>query len=69
MDDGHIEVDQQRTSLTDLTARLASQPVPSKTMVTIAGAKSATLQSLLSVMDACRTAGITQIGVAAQQAR
>jgi biopolymer transport protein ExbD len=68
MDNGDIEVDQQRLSLQDLTARLAGQPEPGKAMVTIAGAKTATLQSLLSVMDACRTAGITQIGVAAQEA-
>jgi len=68
MEDGAVEVDQQRLSLPELTARLASQPNPSKAMVTIAGAKTASLQSLLSVMDACRTAGITQVGVAAQEA-
>jgi len=36
--------------------------------VTIAGAKEARLQLLVSVMDACRAAGVTQIALAAQPA-
>ena len=66
--DGEIKVNNQNVSLAALTARLAADPAPAKTVVTIAGAKSASLQSLLSVMDACRKAGVTQIAVAAQEA-
>jgi len=68
MEDGGIEVDAHASTLGELSASLASRPDPGKTMVTIAGAKTASLQSLLAVMDACRSAGITDIGVAAQQA-
>ncbi len=67
--DGGIEMDSHKLALADLTAQLAAEPQPAKTVVTIAGAKSASLQSLLAVMDACRKAGISQIGVAAQEAR
>lgn len=67
--DGSVNVDDKPLTLAALTARLAAYATPAKTVVTIAGAKSAPLQSLLSVMDACRKAGVTQISVAAKQAR
>ena len=67
-EDGSIEVEQRRITLAELTARLADGPEPSKTLVTIAGAKTASLQALLAVMDACRKAGVTQVGVAAREA-
>ncbi len=66
--DGEIAMDSHKLSLAALTTQLAAEPQPAKTVVTIAGAKSASLQSLLAVMDACRKAGISQIGVAAQEA-
>jgi biopolymer transport protein ExbD len=37
--------------------------------VTIVGAKTVSLQGLLAVMDACRLVGITQVGIAAKEAR
>lgn len=66
--DGTIKVDDQKLSLTQLTARLASTPDPDKTDVTIAGARTASLQNLLDVMDACRKAGVTRLGIAAREA-
>ncbi len=65
--DGDIKLDNQKLSLEGLTARLNAESHPEKMVVTIAGAKSASLQSLLSVMDACRKAGVTAIGIAAKK--
>lgn len=67
--DGSIQVDNKTITLPALTARLAAEPHPQKTVVTIAGAKSTSLQHLLAVMDACRKAGVSQLGVAAQSAQ
>ncbi len=64
---GEIMVDDQNLSLAELTARLAG-PDADKTDVTIAGARTASLQNLLDVMDACRKAGVTRIGIAAREA-
>ena len=64
--DGSIALDNRKISLADLTAKLAAGPQPDKTVVTIAGAGTATVQSMLSVMDACRHAGVTQVGIAAK---
>ena len=38
-----------------------------KTIVTIASAKHASLQNLMTVMDACRKADVTKIGLAARK--
>ncbi|HTH98813.1 MAG TPA: biopolymer transporter ExbD [Stellaceae bacterium] len=62
--DGSVELDDQKMSLDQLTAKLSQEP--EKTVVTIAGAGTATVQNMLSVMDACRKAGITQVGIAAK---
>ena len=64
--DGDVVVDHQHMTLAQLTAQLEAEPQPTKTVVTIAGAKTASLQSLMAVMDACRKAGVSQIGVAAK---
>lgn len=64
--DGSISVDGTALSLPELTERL-KRSAPGKTTVTIAGAGQATLQSLIDVMDACRKAGITQLGIAARR--
>lgn len=69
LSDGQIEVDQARLSLTQLTAKLAVEPDRAHMSVTIAGAKNASVQELLSVMDACRSAGVTQVGLAAKDAK
>jgi biopolymer transport protein ExbD len=66
--DGEIEVKNHKLTLATLTTMLAAEPDPAKTVVTIAGTKSTSLQNLLNVMDACRKAGVTQIGVAAREA-
>jgi len=66
--DGDIKVDGKEITLQELTANLAAQPHPEKTVVTIAGAKAVSLQHLLGVMDACRKAGVSDISVAARQA-
>ncbi|MCA6113171.1 ExbD/TolR family protein [Bradyrhizobium cenepequi] len=67
--DGSIETDGQKLSIDELTAKLANEPDREKAAVTIAGAGTATLQNLLAVMDACRKAGIVQVGLAAKDAR
>jgi biopolymer transport protein ExbD len=64
---GVITVDSQVLTPAELTAQLHT-PDAAHTVVTIAGAKDASLQHLMTVMDACRTAGVTQIGLAARNA-
>ncbi len=50
--------------LAQLTARLRGRPA--KTQITIASDKGADVQQLVKVMDACRKAGITAVGLAAK---
>ena len=64
--DGIISVNGQTYSAGGLTA-LLERGVPAQTLVTIAGAKDTSLQNLIDVMDACRKAGVTQIGLAARE--
>ena len=66
LSDGEIQVEQAKLTLAQLTARLETTPDHEHMSVTIAGAKSASVQELLHVMDACRTAGVTQVGLAAK---
>ena len=63
---GIISVEGHVLTPTQLTASL-HQGNPARTIVTIAGSKLTSLQHLMNVMDACRTAGVTQIGLAARQ--
>ncbi|MGA7801050.1 MAG: biopolymer transporter ExbD [Gammaproteobacteria bacterium] len=65
--DGTVEVQGKPITLAQLTARLAAHD-PAHAQVTIAGAKSVSLQHLMNVMDACRKAGVTDLGIAAQEA-
>jgi biopolymer transport protein ExbD len=67
-DDGTVSVDGHAMSTDALTAMLQARPDALQTAVTIVGAKQARLQLLVSVMDACRAAGVTQIALAAQPA-
>ena len=62
---GNIGVEGKTVSPAQLTAML--QQKGPKTVVTIAGAKDTSLQHLMVVMDACRAAGVTQIGLAARK--
>lgn len=66
--DGSLLVDEQAMSLADLQAKLR-QSASDKTVVTIAGAATVSLQQLTDVMDACRRSGITQIGLATRDVK
>lgn len=65
--DGLI-VDQVPMSPEALSAKL-KQVASDKTVVTIAGAATASLQQLAQVMDICHQNGITQIGLATQNVK
>ncbi|MBB2929278.1 ExbD/TolR family protein [Paraburkholderia silvatlantica] len=67
-DDGALSVDGRTLTPAQLTAMLAAQSDPARTVVTIAGASGARLQFLVTAMDACRAAGVTQVALAAQPA-
>ncbi|MBU6420664.1 MAG: biopolymer transporter ExbD [Gammaproteobacteria bacterium] len=62
---GQIVVENQIMTPDQLTSYLLGQD-PAHANITIAGAKEANLQDLVIVMDACREAGVTQIGIAAK---
>jgi biopolymer transport protein ExbD len=63
---GVITVDSHILTPVQLTAQLQASN-PAQTLVTIAGAKDTSLQHLMAVMDACRQAGVTKIGIAARK--
>lgn len=62
---GQIYVANQLMTADQLTSYLLGQD-PAHANITIAGARKASLQDLVIVMDACRQAGVTQIGIAAK---
>lgn len=62
---GNIDVDGKKTSLEQLTAMLRQKG--DHTVVTIIANATTSTQSLMHAMDACRIAGVTQIGLAAQK--
>ena len=66
--DGSITVDGRTLTAAQLTASLRNSD-PVHTIVTIEGAKQTSIQSLMTVMDACRAAGVTHIGLAAKEHR
>ena len=61
--DGSLRFHDKAMSLTQLERHLARND-PDHTQVILAGAKSVTLQQFVAVMDACRHAGISQMGIA-----
>lgn len=65
-DDGSLTLDGATITPAQLTARLAALPDAAHAAVTIAGASGARLQYLVTTMDACRAAGVSQIALAAQ---
>ncbi|MDE2299847.1 MAG: biopolymer transporter ExbD [Burkholderiales bacterium] len=65
---GLIHLKQQTLSAAELEAQLRAQPHPDELQVTIAGDGEVALQKLIVVMDACRAAGVTHIGLAARPA-
>ena len=64
---GMIHVDQQPLSLEQLGALLRERGT--ETRVVIAGAEATALSDLVTVMDTCRLAGITRIGIATREPR
>lgn len=66
-DEGNITVEGHKLLASALTARLKFMGEPDKVVVTIAGEKTTSLQSMMKVMDACREAGVSQIGLAANR--
>ena len=64
--DGTIRFEQRDYTPAQLTALIRSKPHPDALQVTIAGDKDTSLQQLMRVMDACRAAGVTHIGLAAR---
>lgn len=69
LSDGEIEVDQTKLTPSQLTTKLEATPDHTHMSVTIAGARNASVQELLHVMDACRSAGVTQVGLAARDSK
>jgi biopolymer transport protein ExbD len=65
LEDGGVSIDGQALTLDALTQRLAAGDAAA-TAVTIASVKNASVQQLMAVMDACRSAGVVQLGLAAQ---
>jgi biopolymer transport protein ExbD len=64
--DGTIKVKGQVMTTDQLTAMFASDGDPAKTELTIATDKAAAFQHFITVIDAARKAGVTDIGIAAQ---
>ncbi|HVE08039.1 MAG TPA: biopolymer transporter ExbD [Paraburkholderia sp.] len=65
-DDGTVSVDGRVLTPPQLTAMLAARADAAHTVVIVAGAAGARLQYLVTVMDACRAAGVSQVALAAQ---
>jgi biopolymer transport protein ExbD len=68
LEGGSLKLDDQNVQLDELTQKLSAEPDKEKAVVTVAGAAKATVQQLLAAMDACRKAGISQVGIAAKEA-
>lgn len=64
--DGTIMVKGQTMTPEALTALLAGDGNPAKTTVTIAADQDTPFQAFVHVIDACRKAGVSDIGIAAR---
>lgn len=64
--DGTIMLKGRTMTPEELTAFLAADGNPAKTTVTIAADQATPFQAFVHVMDACRKAGVSDIGVAAR---
>jgi biopolymer transport protein ExbD len=62
--DGTLIVDGKTVTQDELVALLRAEPDPSKTQVTIAASKDVAFQQFIHALDACREAGVTDVGVA-----
>ncbi len=68
MPDGTIKVKDQVMTTDQLTAMFQADGDPTKTELTIATDKTSQFQNFMTVIDAARKAGVTDIGIAAQPA-
>lgn len=66
MPDGIIKVKDQVMTADQLTTMFMGDGDPTKTELTIATDKATAFQHFMSVIDAARKAGVTDIGIAAQ---
>ena len=66
MADGTIKVKDAVMTPDQLTAMFAADGAPDKTELTIATDKATPFQHFMTVIDAARKAGVTDIGIAAQ---
>lgn len=66
MPDGSIKVKDAVMSPDQLTSMFTADGAPDKTELTIAADKSTAFQHFMTVIDAARKAGVTDIGIAAQ---
>lgn len=66
MPDGTIKVKDQVMTPDQLTTMFQADGDPSKTELTIATDKASQFQNFMTVIDAARKAGVTDIGIAAQ---
>jgi biopolymer transport protein ExbD len=64
--DGTIKVKGNKMTTDQLTAMFEADGDPSKTELTIATDKTTAFQHFMTVIDAARKAGVTDIGIAAQ---
>lgn len=64
-DDGNLFMDKEPATPAQLTARL--QAMGPKTAVTITGSQDVALQKVMTVLDAIKAAGVTQVSVAARR--
>ena len=65
--DGSLQVENQILTPTQLTALLRSRD-SSKTAVTIAGSDTSSLQQVMTVIDAIKAGGATEVGLATRNA-
>ncbi len=65
--DGRLQFQGQTLTRAQLEQQLARND-PAHSQIILAGTKEVTLQQLVAVMDACRRAGVSQMGIATQEA-
>ena len=65
--DGVVKVKDKALTPAQLTAMFRSDGNTAKTQITIAASKHVAFQHFVTVMDAARKAGVTDIGIAAHQ--
>ncbi len=66
--DGALSVKGATVTQDELVMMLRAEPDPSKTEVTIAASKDVAFQQFIHALDACREAGVTDVGVATMPA-